>query len=72
MRRDHVLASLRRTPFAAPHVDPEFPVDGVAVFSPAGLTYLPGSSGAPVPPPRNGNWAKTDKQAQLGRQVIGE
>jgi hypothetical protein len=71
MRREHVLAGLRRTSVAIARVDPDFPVDGVTVISATGLTRLPPAQSA-VPPPRGGNRLQNDKHSRFGRQVIGE
>jgi hypothetical protein len=69
MRREHVLAGLRRTPVATARTDLEFSVDDVDVVSSAGLTTLPGPSSTAVRPRVRA--AKGDR-SRFGEQVIGE
>jgi hypothetical protein len=69
MRRDHVLAGLRRTPVASARIDTGLPADDVTVTTPNGQTDLPGVAPTSVPPPRNRD--RTNEQPRF-RQVIGE
>ncbi len=71
MRREHVLAGLRRTPVATARTELEFSVDQVDVVSSAGLTTLPGPSPAATAPRSRVRVAKGDL-SRFGEQVIGE
>jgi hypothetical protein len=71
MRREHMLGALRAASIGGRPPN-EFPVDGVDVVSPAGLTGLPESPAVAVPPIRGRGRARKDGRPLFERQVSGE